>query len=580
MGEKSVVFRVEGMTCPACERKVERAIAALPEISGATIAADRSRSRVELRAAPGGALPEAGDILRAIEAAGYPASGPLGPDGRAAPSREALTGLGIGGLLGAAWLLADRAGLFSYLPLLDEGLGAVSLVGIGVLTSVHCVGMCGGIVLSQAARGLTLSEAGGSTGSRRPSSPFLARLKPSLLYQSGRILSYTLIGGLAGALGSVLSFSLTAKAILMGLAALFMVLYGLRGMGLGEVLPRRRVAAGGPDGAAAVTADGRRGPSALFARLRDRLGRLGPFAVGLANGLMPCGPLQALQIYALGTGSPALGAASMLLFALGTSPLLLSLGLAAASLPRRLLPLASRASAVLVLVLGLITAGRAAALGGFVLPGSADAGEGDAAVAARLASIPLVPASYRVSGEAPRFDGLAAPGPGAPSIEAPAVPTAGLPSGVIKATIEGGVQTVVTAIGPRSYPPFAVQVGIPVRWIIRAEAKNLNGCNNAIVVPAYKIQQRLKAGDTIVEFTPTKVGTVSFSCWMGMINSRFYVVDSLAAAATAPDSGLAGLGPYLPALPAQYVEAEDWGGDGASKPACCCGLGTVPPAED
>jgi sulfite exporter TauE/SafE len=44
----------------------------------------------------------------------------------------------------------------------------------------------------------------------------------------------------------------------------------------------------------------------------------GPLYVGLLNGLMPCGPLQAMQLYALSTGDPVKGALSMLVFSLGT----------------------------------------------------------------------------------------------------------------------------------------------------------------------------------------------------------------------------------------------------------------------
>jgi len=40
----------------------------------------------------------------------------------------------------------------------------------------------------------------------------------------------------------------------------------------------------------------------------------------MLNGILPCGPLQTMQLYALGTGSAFKGAASMFIFALGTVP--------------------------------------------------------------------------------------------------------------------------------------------------------------------------------------------------------------------------------------------------------------------
>ena len=72
----------------------------------------------------------------------------------------------------------------------------------------------------------------------------------------------------------------------------------------------------------------------------------------MLNGLMPCGPLQTMQLYALGTGSLFSGALSMAAFAAGTIPLMLAFALVAATLPRKVLPHLVRASAVLVLLLG------------------------------------------------------------------------------------------------------------------------------------------------------------------------------------------------------------------------------------
>jgi hypothetical protein len=176
---------------------------------------------------------------------------------------------------------------------------------------------------------------------------------------------------------------------------------------------------------------------------------------------------------------------------------LLGFGAAAIALPRKLLPLASRASAVLVLSLGLVTASRAAALAGLPLPA-------DAAVVPQARTIPAV--------------------------------LAAAPAGIIKAVIKDGVQTVITEIGASEYPPFIVQKGIPVRWIVRVAKANLNGCNNAIVVPAFGIQKKLKVGDNLIEFTPEKSGAIPFSCWMGMIRSRITVVDALAAGVPGTDN--------------------------------------------
>jgi plastocyanin domain-containing protein len=70
-----------------------------------------------------------------------------------------------------------------------------------------------------------------------------------------------------------------------------------------------------------------------------------------------------------------------------------------------------------------------------------------------------------------------------------------------------------------------VQRGIPVKWIIRAKAEDLNECNNAITAPAFGLEAKLAAGDTVLEFTPSATGEFPFTCWMDMIKSTITVVE-------------------------------------------------------
>ena len=79
----------------------------------------------------------------------------------------------------------------------------------------------------------------------------------------------------------------------------------------------------------------------------------GALTVGLLNGLMPCSPLQSMQLAALASLSPIKGALSMLFFSLGTTPLMLGLGSLTAALGRRFNCAVLRAGAVMVAVMGL-----------------------------------------------------------------------------------------------------------------------------------------------------------------------------------------------------------------------------------
>jgi plastocyanin domain-containing protein len=96
-------------------------------------------------------------------------------------------------------------------------------------------------------------------------------------------------------------------------------------------------------------------------------------------------------------------------------------------------------------------------------------------------------------------------------------------------------------MGAGRYDPITVQQGIPVKWTLNAPNGTLNGCNSSIVIPEYNIQLKLKAGENLIEFTPDKAGTFSFSCWMGMIRSAISVTDTDGIIPPAQDDGSAGL---------------------------------------
>ncbi len=215
-------------------------------------------------------------------------------------------------------------------------------------------------------------------------------------------------------------------------------------------------------------------PKSLAGRIsKGQTGR-SPFIIGLLNGLMPCGPLQAMQLYALSTGSIIGGALSMLVFSLGTVPLMFGLGAVSSLLNKKFTGKLITASAVLVVLLGVFMLGNGLSLSGV--------------------SAPVVAAER--------------------------------PNGKV-AQIVDGIQIVTVKLSSNSYEPIVVQKGIPVRWVIQADRASINGCNNRIIIPSLKKEKSLVPGDNVIEFTPTQSGIVPFSCWMGMIKSRITVVDDI-----------------------------------------------------
>jgi hypothetical protein len=235
----------------------------------------------------------------------------------------------------------------------------------------------------------------------------------------------------------------------------------------------------------------------------------GPLYVGLLNGLMPCGPLQAMQLYALSTGSPLTGAVSMLLFSLGTVPLMFGLGALSSVLSKKFTHRMMTVGAVLVAVLGLSMFLQGWNLSGFslpsIMPGTAQA-----------APIQTGPPTNPGAAQTQAASGQSA---------APPAATTNTAQGP-QITIENGVQLVNSTLSRGGYPSITVQAGVPVRWTIDAPQGAINGCNNRMLIPAYNVEHQFEAGENVIEFTPTETGKIGYSCWMGMIRGTIIVVEA------------------------------------------------------
>lgn len=209
---------------------------------------------------------------------------------------------------------------------------AASVLATSMIGSPHCAAMCGGFVVFYAAEGRGRA--------------WLAHAA----YHGGRLISYTVLGLAAGALGAgieragALAGLGRAAAWLAGIA---MVLWGgaalLRALGMaGPVRPGGR--------AHAWIAPVLRAVHARPAALRG-------LVMGLVSTLLPCGWLYAYVAIAAGTGAPLTGALVMAVFWAGTVPLLVGLGVLARPLLGRLQRRLPVVAAVVMIVLGMLTLG-------------------------------------------------------------------------------------------------------------------------------------------------------------------------------------------------------------------------------
>ncbi|MCX8007914.1 MAG: sulfite exporter TauE/SafE family protein [Coriobacteriia bacterium] len=220
----------------------------------------------------------------------------------------------------------------------------VPMLVIGLVTSVHCVAMCGPLVLTYAVKGTR----DGSV---------LQQAVPHLAYQGAKLVSYVAVGVLLGWIGSLVDLS-GARGWVTLAAGVAMVAVGLQMTGrapaLARLMPRMPKALVRALGRLRKTSgDGARASSLVT-----------PVAFGLLTGFMPCGPLIAAQIAAAGTGSPISGAIAMLGFGLGTMPLMLGFGTVSGMLSAPLKKRMMAVSAVLVMVLGLVMFDRGLTLVG------------------------------------------------------------------------------------------------------------------------------------------------------------------------------------------------------------------------
>lgn len=446
-------FRIGGMTCVNCEVAIERAVRNFPGVVNVRVSHAKGSAEI-ISTSPldveklGKALAEDGYTLTSWD---QPAEF-TGPNRRdyweVAAAFLILIGLFVGlralGLIPEGLSLPDN---ISY--------GVVFLVGL-VASVSSCMAVTGGLLVAMAARYNELSTELTSA----------ERFKPHLYFNAGRVLSYTLLGGAIGALGSTISLSPGANAALVVLASALMIFLGLKML---HIFPQGLSL---------------RPPKALLHRihaLSDRKTKGSAFALGAATFILPCGFTQALQLYVLSKGSVVVGALTMLVFALGTLPALLSLSAVSSFATGAFQKHFVRIAGVAVILLGLFNIQSGVTLAG-------------------------------LSGNI-----------------APSAPDAQM---AVRAPIIGGVQRIDMRIIDLRYAPhiFTVVQGIPVEW--RIDASQARGCAQFLIAPAADVRAILSTIEpNILRFTPDRTGDIAFNCGMGMATpgSRITVVPQKAA---------------------------------------------------
>ncbi len=461
-------YSVKGMVCSNCDRTVENAL--LKNKSITHVNAGYQENKVEVTYS--GEREVNLNVLNSLlESYGYTLSEQAMKQSPLKQSSIYIVGL-VTIMIGFL-LIATQLG-YSIFPDITGEMTYTMLFVAGILTSFHCVAMCGGIALSQS---ITTEEQKWS------------KIERSLKYNMGRLVSYTVLGGIIGLIGSVFSMGGQFKGLISVIAGGFMILLSLNMLGVTKLkLPKFR-----------------KSNHVKFGQNKN-----GPILVGLANGFMPCGPLQTMQLYALGTGSLLGGMSAMFFFALGTIPLMLGLGVLTTLMSQSGGRKFVKASSVVVLALGLIMINRGLSLSGY----------GISLDNVKLPMNLAVTSSKNVDDLAEVAETEDVENALEATVEPEVIPE------VLAYEIIDGVQVVHMTVRTDRYVLSSPLVaGMPAKIIMDIEG--ISRCNSPVLIPKEGLEVDLLRAEPVFEFTPKEVGNLRITCWMGMITTNAEIVESL-----------------------------------------------------
>lgn len=336
----------------------------------------------------------------------------------------------------------------------------VYMFTLGLGTSLHCVSMCGPLVLTYAVKG---SEEG----------PWYHRLTPNVAYQGAKVVSYMIVGLLLGAVGSFFNID-ALRPYVFFIAGAFMIVLGL-GM-TGRVPWAAKLTPRPPQFLMSAILKLRRKASKDATAGESHLTT--PVFFGLLTGLLPCGPLMAAQVSAAASGSALTGALGMAAFALGTAPLMVAFGTAGSLIPRVWKDRMMVVLAVGVMIFGLVFINRGLVATGAPITFST--------VKTAIVGAPAAEGEYTTGAD--------------------------------------GVVEVPIVIENTKFVPSTVQIPAdkPVRLIV--DRREDNACSDQIQMPQLGILVDLAPNAvTAVDIPATKAGSYTLTCGMSMMSGQLIV---------------------------------------------------------
>lgn len=437
------------MHCAACELLIGEELKKIPGVGSVYVSQKKALAIIKY---PETVQIKDEDIIKAVQEAGYEVG-----------SKQKLPWISrnpadykdlafAAGIFFVIYFLARWFNMFDLgINAPNSGVAVALLVGLvaGVST---CMALIGGLVLGLSAR----------HAEQHPEATALQKFRPHVFFNIGRILGFVALGGVIGLIGQAFKPSNNLLGFLTVLIGGVMIFFGLKLVEIFPALCDKSITL--PSGIAR-----------LFGLNKEvkEYSHKGAMVMGTLTFFLPCGFTQAMQLYAVSTGSFWQGAAIMGLFAIGTAPGLLGIGGLTSVFKGHKARIFFMVAGLTVILLGW----------------------------------------FNITNGSRLFGGRAGSKAVATVVDQNAMP------------IGRQAQEVRMTQSRAGYSPntFTIKKGQPVKWIIKSTT-SLH-CTAYLVVPKYGISKSLKSGENIITFTPTQVGEIPFSCSMGMYRGKFVVVE-------------------------------------------------------
>ena len=290
MSTQTYQFHIHGMHCKACVFLTENELAELPNVISAK--SNLENHSVEITGDFNDSSEEEIATLLSSRLKSYGYTVSVEKQQRKGNWSEFKTAAPIALAFAVLFVFLQKIGMVN---LVDGGnVNYSTAFVIGIIASLStCMAVVGGLLLSMSA---TFAKEGD-------------KIKPQLMFHGGRLVSFFILGGAIGAIGSAFTLNGTATFILGMIIGIVMLILGLI---LLAVFPwAKRLQPSMPK----FIGKHAHGVSKFNHTLT-------PLLVGVLTFFLPCGFTQSMQLYTLTTGNFLTGAFTMLAFALGTLPVL------------------------------------------------------------------------------------------------------------------------------------------------------------------------------------------------------------------------------------------------------------------